>query len=248
MGQKIHPIGLRTGFTLDWVSRWYAGKSEFSKLLVEDQKIREFIKKNYRYAGIPRIEIERVRDEVKVLLHTARPGVIIGRKGAEVDRLRDQLEDLTGRRVAVNIKEVSQPELEGQLMAESIAEQLEKKASFRRTMRRAVEAAINAGAEGIKVAVAGRLGGSEMARRTHISEGKVPLQTFSADISYGFTEAKTSYGSIGVKVWIYRGPYKKTAAPVEAKDKTSAPDAQAGVVPQDATREDAGKSGPRQPS
>ena len=138
MGQKVSPTGLRTGINLDWKSRWYANKQDFGRLLVEDQKIRDFVKKNYRYAGIPMIVIERLRDEVKVVLHTARPGVIIGRKGAEVDRLRDQLEDVTGRRVAINIKEVSQPELEAQLLAESVAEQLEKHASFRRTMRRAV--------------------------------------------------------------------------------------------------------------
>lgn len=225
MGQKVSPIGLRTGINLDWQSRWYASKQNFGGLLVEDQRIRAFIKRNYKYAGIPLIEVERVRDEVKVVLHTARPGVIIGRKGAEVDRLRDQLEDLTGRQVAVNIKEVNRPELEAQLMAESVAEQLEKHASFRRTMRRAIETAMNAGAEGIKVMVAGRLGGSEMARRTHMSEGKIPLQTLDADISYGFTEAKTNYGHIGVKVWIYRGPYEKekpkgqapAAAPIHGK-------------------------------
>jgi len=243
MGQKVSPIGLRIGITLDWSSRWYASKKDFGVLLVEDENIRAFIKKNYRYAGIPKIEIERVRDEVKVILHTARPGVIIGRKGAEVDRLRDRIEDLTGRRVAINIKEVSRPELEAQLMAESVAEQLEKRASFRRTMRRAIETAVNAGAEGVKVMLAGRLGGSEMARRTHMSEGKIPLQTLDADISYGFTEAKTSYGHIGVKVWIYRGPYPKAKA--KAEEKTSAPDAKAGVVPKVAARQDARPGHPR---
>ena len=232
MGQKVSPIGLRTGITLDWQSRWYANKREFGKLLVEDQKIREFIKKHYSYAGIPRIEIERVRDEVKIILHTARPGVIIGRKGAEVDRLRDRIEDLTGRRVAINIKEVQHPELEAQLVAESVAEQLSKRASFRRTMRRAVEAVMNAGAEGVKVMLAGRLGGAEMARRTHMSEGKIPLQTLDADISYGFAEAKTTFGNIGIKVWIYRGPYPGA----REKDQTSAADAQAGVVPEVAAR------------
>jgi small subunit ribosomal protein S3 len=242
MGQKISPIGLRTGVTQDWSSRWYASKQEFGRLLVEDQKIRDFVKKNYRYAGIPKIEIERVRDEVKVILHTARPGVIIGRKGAEVDRLRDQLEDLTGRRVAVNIKEVGQPELEAQLMAESVAEQLEKNASFRRTMRRAVETAMNAGAQGIRVMVSGRLAGSEMARRSHVSEGRIPLQTLSADISYGFTEATTPYGHIGVKVWINRGPFKS----VKEEEKTSAPDAQARVVPEEPARQDAGPGNPRE--
>ena len=209
MGQKVSPIGLRVGINLDWESRWYATKRDFAKLLVEDQKIRQFIKKNYAYAGIPKIEIERIRDEVEIILHTARPGVIIGRRGQEVDRLRDRLEEMTGRRVAINIKEVERPELEAQLVAESIAEQLAKRASFRRTMRRAVETVMNAGAEGVKVMLAGRLGGAEMARRTYVSEGKIPLQTLDADISYGFTEAKTPYGNIGVKVWIYRGPYRK---------------------------------------
>lgn len=234
MGQKVSPIGYRTGIHLDWSSRWYAGKQEFAKLLVEDEKIRAFVKKHYQFAGIPRVEIERVRDEVKVLLHTARPGVIIGRKGAEVERLRERLEDLTGRRVAINIREVSKPELEAQLMAESVAEQLEKHASFRRTMRRAIETAMNAGAEGAKVMLAGRLGGSEMSRRTHMSEGKIPLQTLDADISYGATEAKTTYGTIGVKVWIYRGPYR---AP-EPEEQTSAAHAQTGAAPQDAAGPD----------
>jgi len=241
MGQKVSPIGMRTGISLDWSSRWYAGKKDFGSLLVEDQKIRNFIKKNYAYAAIPKIEIERVRDEVKVILHTARPGVIIGRKGAEVDRLRDRIEDLTGRQVAVNIKEVTHPELEAQLMAESVAEQLEKRASFRRTMRRAIETAMNAGAQGIKVMLAGRLAGSEMARRTHMSEGKIPLQTLDADISYGFAEAKTPYGNVGVKVWIYRGHYPKA----KTEEKTRAADAQAGVVPEVAARQDPGPGHPR---
>jgi len=205
MGQKVHPTGMRIGITEDWRSRWYADKKHFGLLLVEDQKIKRHIKKNYSFAGIPKIEIERNREQVKVILHTARPGIIIGRKGAEVDKLRDELIDLTGRTVTINIREIKKPELSAQLVAEDIAQQLEKRASTRRVMKKAVETAMAAGAKGVKIAVAGRLGGSEMARSDRQVGGSIPLQTLRANIDYGFATAVTTYGSIGVKSWIYKG-------------------------------------------
>ena len=207
MGQKVRPTGFRVGIMEDWSSRWYASKKEFGVLLVEDQKIRRLIKQEYHFAGIPKIEIERTRDDVKVILHTARPGIVIGRQGKEVDQLRDRLQELTGRRININIQEVSRPDLEAQLVAEAVAEQLERRSSFRRTMKRAMESTMQAGAAGIKIEVAGRLGGSEMARRETQSSGRIPLQTLRIWVQYGFTEAKTSYGHIGVKVWINRGEY-----------------------------------------
>ena len=207
MGQKVRPTGFRTGIMEDWSSRWYAGKKQFAELLVEDQRIRKLIKREYHFAGIPKIEIERTRDEVKVILHTARPGIVIGRQGKEVDQLRDRLQELTSRRININIQEVPKPDLEAQLVAEAVAEQLERRSSFRRTMKRAMESTMQAGAEGIKIEVAGRLGGSEMARREKQSLGRIPLQTLRVWVNYGFTEAKTAYGHIGVKVWINRGLY-----------------------------------------
>ena len=220
MGQKVRPTGFRTGITQDWSSRWYASKQEFADLLVEDQKIRKLIKREYHFAGIPKIEIERTRDEVKVILHTARPGIVIGRQGKEVDQLRDRLQEMTGRRININIQEVNRPDVEAQLVAEGIAEQLERRSSFRRTMKRAIETTMQAGAQGIKVELAGRLGGSEMARRETQSDGRIPLQTLRVWIQYGFTEAKTNYGHIGVKVWINRGVY-----PHLQEGQADAPDA-----------------------
>jgi len=207
MGQKVNPIGFRVGIVEDWRSRWYAAKRDFGKLLVEDQKVRTLIKKQYGFAGIAKIEIERTREEVKVILHTARPGLIIGRKGAEVDRLRDDLQEITGRRITVNIIEIAKPELSAQLVAEAIAEQLEKRASFRRTMKQKIEQAMQAGAKGLKIMCSGRLGGAEMSRREEHREGSVPLQTLSAHVDYGFAQAYCTYGIIGVKVWIYLGRY-----------------------------------------
>ena len=227
MGQKVRPTGFRVGVMEDWASRWYATKAEVPDLVVEDEMLRRFVKKKYQFAGIPKIEIERTRDEVKVILHVARPGIIIGRKGQEVDLLRDQLQELTGRRININIQEVNRPELEAQLVAENIAEQLEKRASFRRTMKRALEATMQAGALGVKVQVAGRLAGAEMARREKAILGQVPLQTIRIRIDYGFTEAKTTYGRIGVKVWINRGLYDHVTK--EADEYAS--DAQKGQVP-----------------
>ena len=208
MGQKTHPTGFRIGVTEPWRSRWYATKRTYGQLLVEDTKIRDFIKKNYAFAAVSRIEIERTREEVKVILHSARPGLIIGRKGAEVDRLRDQLEELTGRRITVNIIEVMKPELSAQLVAEAVAQQLEKRASFRRTLKQAADATMQAGAKGVKVHVAGRLGGAEMSRSEETSRGSIPLHTLDGHIDYGFAEARCTYGVIGVKAWIYLGLYR----------------------------------------
>ncbi|HJT35186.1 MAG TPA: 30S ribosomal protein S3 [Pirellulales bacterium] len=209
MGQKVHPTGFRTGIMTGWKSRWYASKQEFSELLLEDCKLRKFIKEKYKFAGIPRIEIERTRDEVKVVLHTARPGIIIGRKGQEVERLQAEMQNLVGRRINIKIEEINRPEIQAQLVAEDIAEQLAKRASFRRTMKRAIEQTMDAGAKGIKVQLAGRLGGSEMARREKQIAGAMPLSTLRAKIDYGFTEAMTAQGHIGVQVWINQGMYQE---------------------------------------
>ncbi|NLX57333.1 MAG: 30S ribosomal protein S3 [Planctomycetaceae bacterium] len=210
MGQKVNPVGFRTGIVVGWKSRWYASKQEFAELLLEDQKIRHFIKDHpkrtqYRSAGIDRIEIERTRDEVKVILFVARPGLIIGKKGQEVELLQEELQNLIGRRVNLKIEELSRPEVQAQLVAEDIAQQLSKRASFRRTMKRALETTMDAGAKGIKIQLAGRLGGAEMARREKQIAGSIPLSTLRADIDYGFTEAMTAQGHIGVQVWINRG-------------------------------------------
>jgi len=205
MGQKVHPTSFRIGITEDWRSRWYADKKNFGHLLVEDSRIRTHIKRNYQYAGIPKIEIERNREQAKVILHTARPGIIIGRKGAEVDKLRDELEALTGRTVTINIKELKRPETNAQLVAEDISQQLVKRASTRRTMKKAVDTAMSMGVHGVKIVVGGRIGGSEMARRERQVGGSIPLHTLRANIDYGFATAITTYGCIGVKVWIYKG-------------------------------------------
>ena len=207
MGQKVNPVGFRTGIMIGWKSRWYASKREFGELLVEDQKIRAFVKDKYRYAGLPKIEIERTRDEVKVILFAARPGIIIGRKGQEVERLQTELQELVGRRINIKIEEIARPEIQAQLVAEDIAEQLSKRASFRRTMKRAMEQTMEAGAKGIKIQLSGRLGGSEMARQEKQIVGSIPLSTLRAKIDYGFTEAKTAQGNIGVQVWVNQGMY-----------------------------------------
>jgi small subunit ribosomal protein S3 len=211
MGQKIHPTGFRVGITEPWRSRWYAPKRTFGQLLVEDERLRAFLKANYAFAAISTIEIERTREEVKVIINSARPGLIIGRKGAEVDRCREQLEELTGRRITVNIIEIAKPELAAQLVAEAVAQQLEKRAAFRRAMKQAVDATMGAGAKGIKIRCAGRLGGAEMHRSEVTVRGSVPLQTLDAHIDYGFAQAYCTYGVIGVKAWIYLGPYATKA-------------------------------------
>jgi len=212
MGQKVNPIAFRTGVVRGWKSRWYASKQDFANLLIEDFKIRNFVKNHpkrpqYRSAGIDRIEIERTRDEVKVSLFVARPGLIIGKKGQEVEILQEELQNLTGRRVNLKIEEVNRPEIMAQLVAEDIANQLAKRASFRRTMKRAVEQTMDGGAKGIKIQLAGRLGGAEMARCEKITVGALPLSTIRAKIDYGFTEAVTPQGNIGVQVWVNQGMY-----------------------------------------
>ena len=219
MGQKVNPVGFRTGVMVGWKSRWYASKKEFSELLLEDFRLRRYIKNKFRHAGIPKIEIERTRDEVKVVLFTARPGVIIGRKGQEVERLQDELQQQIGRRINIKIEEVSRPEIQAQLVAEDIAEQLTKRSAFRRTMKRALEQTMEAGAKGIKVQLAGRLGGSEMARREKQIAGSIPLSTLRANIDYGITEAMTAQGHIGIQVWINQGMFE---------DQTDGADAQEG--------------------
>jgi small subunit ribosomal protein S3 len=218
MGQKVNPIGFRVGIMEGWKSRWYASKQEFKELLLEDVKIRKFVRSKYRSAGIPKIEIERTRDEVKVILHTARPGVIIGRKGQEVERLQTELQELLGRRINIKIEELSRPEIYAQLVAEDIADQLAKRASFRRTMKRAVETTMEAGAKGIKIQLAGRLGGSEMSRREKQIAGAMPLSTLRAKIDYGFTEAKTAQGHIGVQVWVNQGTYEDASHGADAQE------------------------------
>ncbi len=228
MGQKVNPIGFRTGIVMGWKSRWYAGKKEFAELLVEDQKIRKFIKQhptkqNYRQAGIDRIEIERTRDEVRVILFVARPGLIIGKKGQEVEVLQEELQGLIGRRVNLKIEEINRPEIYGQLVAEDIAQQLMKRSSFRRTMKRAIDTSMDAGAKGIKIQMSGRLGGAEMARCEKGNAGALPLSTIQAKINYGFAEASTPQGNIGVQVWINQGSY--------AGDGNDGVDAQAGQAP-----------------
>ena len=207
MGQKVNPIGYRTGVMLGWKSRWYASKREFADLLLEDRKIRDYVTKKYKFAGIPKVEIERTRDEVKVVLHCARPGIIIGRKGQQVEQLQEELQNLVGRRINIKIEEISRPELSAHLVAEDIAEQLAKRASFRRTIKRSLEQTMEAGAKGIKIQLAGRLGGAEMARREKQIAGSIPLSTLRANIDYGFVEAKTAQGHIGVQVWINQGMF-----------------------------------------
>ncbi|MGC4001635.1 MAG: 30S ribosomal protein S3 [Pirellulales bacterium] len=222
MGQKVNPVGFRVGIMEGWKSRWYADKREFKHLLVEDVKIRKFVKDKFKFAGIPKIEIERTRDEVKVIVFAARPGVIIGRKGQDVEQLQEQLQNLLGRRINMKIEEVGRPEIQAQLVAEDICEQLAKRSSFRRTMKRATETAMEGGAKGIKIQLAGRLGGAEMARREKSIEGSMPLSTLRAKIDWGFAEAATAQGNIGVQVWINQGTYEEA---------TNGPDAQESQAP-----------------
>jgi small subunit ribosomal protein S3 len=204
LGQKTHPVGNRLGITKTWESRWFS-KRDYPDQLIEDLNVRKEIKKRLFHAGVARIEIERAGQKVRVIIHTARPGIIIGKKGAEVEKLRKDVEAMTGRETAIDIKEIRKPEVDAQLVSENIAMQLEKRVSFRRAMKKAVASAQRFGALGIKVACAGRLAGAEIARSEWYREGRVPLHTFRADIDYGFAEAHTTYGKIGVKVWIYNG-------------------------------------------
>jgi small subunit ribosomal protein S3 len=215
MGQKVRPTGFRTGIMVDWLSRWFASKQEFAELLVEDHKLRHFIKKRYGRSGISRIKIERTREKVVVFIYSARVGMIIGKKGQEVDKLTKDLEDLVHRRIEVKTMEVNRPEIDAQLVAEDIAEQLEKRASFRRTMKRALDQTMEAGAKGVRIQLSGRLGGAEMARQESAMQGSIPLSTLRARIEYGFAEAKTAQGHIGCKVWINNGDYLDSEDPDE---------------------------------
>lgn len=204
MGQKVNPHGLRVGMIKDWSSKWYADKN-FADLLYEDVKIRKHLKEKLYSSGISRIEIERAANRVRVNIHTARPGMVIGKGGTGVETLKDELEKMTGKQVQINVIEIKTPEIDAQLMAENIAAQLEKRISFRRAMKQAISRAMKAGAKGVKTMVSGRLGGAEIARSERYHEGTIPLQTLRADIDYGFAEAHTTYGRIGVKVWVYKG-------------------------------------------
>jgi len=204
LGQKVHPLGLRIGIIRTWDSRWFARKG-YSKLVVEDAKIRSFLKKKLYHAGISRIEIERAADQAKLRIHTARPGIVIGKKGAEIEALKRQLAPLVRRQILIDIQEVRKPELDATLVAENIALQLTRRVAFRRAMKKAVGGALKFGAKGVRVACSGRLGGAEMARYEWYREGRVPLHTLRADIDYGTAVAKTTYGIIGVKVWIFKG-------------------------------------------
>ncbi len=205
MGQKVNPHGLRVGIIKDWDTKWYANKRDFGNYLVEDDKVRKYIKKKLFIAGIARIEIERAASKIKLNIHAAKPGLIIGKGGAGIEQLRKEVEELTKKSVLVNITEIKDIDACAQLVAENIAQQLEKRISFRRAMKQAMSRAMKAGAKGIKTMCAGRLGGAEIARTEHYHEGTIPLQTLRADIDYGFAEANTTYGKIGVKTWIYKG-------------------------------------------
>lgn len=219
MGQKTNPIGLRLVVNRDWRSRWFANKKDFGNLLVEDYKIRKFIKNKFEKASISKIIIERAATRCRVTIHTARPGIIIGTKGSELDKLREELVKMTNKEIYLDVVDVKQPELDAQLVAESIAVQLERRVSFRRAMKRAVQTAMDLGAEGIRVKLSGRLGGAELARSEQYLKGRVPLHTLRANIDYGFAEALTVYGKIGIKVWICKGETK----PEKQQTKTQAP-------------------------
>lgn len=205
MGQKVNPHGLRVGVIKDWDSRWYARDDVFADTLIEDYKLREYLKKTLYAAGVPKIEIERDAKRVRINIYCAKPGMVIGRGGAEIEKLRKTCQDMLGKDVFINIVEVKNPDINAQLVAENIAAQLEKRVSFRRALKQAIGRTMKLGAKGIKTSVSGRLGGAEIARSEHYHEGTIPLQTIRADIDYGFAEAHTTYGRIGVKVWIYRG-------------------------------------------
>ncbi len=204
MGQKTHPIGNRIGIIKTWDSRWYA-KRGYSEQLLEDIEIRRNLKQRLYHAGVPKIEIERTGQNIRIIIHTARPGIIIGKKGAEVEKLRKELKEITGKEISIDIKEIRKPEVNAQLVAENIALQLEKRVAFRRAMKKSVASALRFGTLGVKIACSGRLAGAEIARTEWYREGRVPLHTFRADIDYGFAEARTTYGVIGIKVWMYHG-------------------------------------------
>lgn len=218
MGQKTSPIGFRTGIRLNWQSTWFAPKANYGEFLVEDCKVRDYVTSKYNeqppYAAVSKVEIARTRNEVKVTLHTARPGMVIGPRGAEVDKLREQLEELIDRKVNVNVIEVKEPSLDAKLVADAIAGQLQRRASFRRVMKMQCENVINAGAKGVKIMCSGRLGGAEMARKETQKLGSIPLQTIDANVDYAKSTARTTYGAIGIKVWIYKGKFGEEIKPV----------------------------------
>jgi len=204
LGQKVNPIGLRLNIIRTWESTWYAGR-DYAKLFLEDQKLRKYVKRRLYHAGLAKVQIARTGDKVRLKLYTARPGIVIGKKGAEIEALKRDLDKITGRNCVIDIQEVRRPEADAQLVAENIAQQLERRVAFRRAMKKSVNTALKFGVKGIKISCSGRLGGAEMARREWVREGRVPLHTLRADIDYGTAEAKTTYGIIGVKVWIFKG-------------------------------------------
>jgi small subunit ribosomal protein S3 len=216
MGQKVHPVGFRLGINKTWASRWFAEK-DYSKLLQEDIYIRNFLKKKLYHAGVAKIEIERVGAKIIISIHTARPGIIIGRKGVEIDNLKNEIQKMTHQEVFINIIEVRKPEIDAQLVGENIASQLERRVSFRRAMKRSVTSSLKFGGQGIRISCSGRLGGAEMARTEWYREGKVPLHTIRANIDFGFAEAKTTYGIIGIKVWIYKGEVSQDSEAVKER-------------------------------
>ncbi len=218
MGQKVNPHGLRVGIIKDWDSKWYA-EADFADNLVEDYQIRKFLKKRLYSAGVSKMEIERASDRVKVIIHTAKPGMVIGKGGAEIEKLKAEVQKMTDKKLFIDIKEVKRPDKDAQLVAENIALQLENRTSFRRAMKSCMSRSMKAGALGIKTAVSGRLGGADMARTEFYSEGTIPLQTLRADIDYGFAEADTTYGKLGVKVWIYKGEVLPAKGTKEGSDK-----------------------------
>jgi len=218
MGQKVNPHGLRVGIIKDWDSKWYA-EADFADFLVEDYNIRKYLKNKLYTAGVSKIEIERASDRLKVIIHTAKPGVVIGKGGSEIEKVKTELARFTDKKLIVDIKEVKRPDKDAQLVAENIALQLENRISFRRAMKSTMARTMKSGAKGIKTAVAGRLGGADMARTEFYSEGTIPLQTLRADIDYGFAEADTTFGKLGVKVWIYKGEILPTKADKEGSDK-----------------------------
>ena len=218
MGQKVNPHGLRVGIIKDWDSKWYA-EADFADNLVEDYKIRTYLKKKLYSAGVSKIEIERASDRVKVIIYTAKPGIVIGKGGSEIEKLKVQVQKFTDKKLFIDIKEVKRPDKDAQMVAESIAQQLENRISFRRAMKSTMSRTMKNGALGIKTCCSGRLGGADMARTEFYSEGTIPLQTLRADIDYGFAEADTTYGKIGVKVWIYKGEVLPTKAAKEGRDK-----------------------------
>jgi small subunit ribosomal protein S3 len=245
MGQKTSPIGFRTGITLGWQSTWFASKADYGNFLVEDQRIRRYVDRKYNRqmprGAVAKTEIVRTRSEVRVTLHSARPGVVIGPRGGEVDKLREELVDMIGRKVTVNVIEIKAPELNATLVGESIAEQLGKRASFRRTMKQHCESTMNAGAKGVKIICSGRLAGAEMARRETQKLGSIPLQTLDANVDYATATARTTYGAVGIKVWIYKGKFGEEVEPRYTRRRRSPRRPATGAYPGSRVKIDAGQ-------